>query len=242
MPGLTPSPDLLARGSVWLPQHMIVLAVAGSHLHGTNDERSDWNYRGVYIPPRRYVYGLESSNVFKLRASGETMYAYNLRGFVRLCLACNHNATELLWTPADKHAIHDPLWDKLHDVRRMFLNQKVCRTYGDYSYKQWAHVRMIYERTKVYNPRGAMFLLRLMRMGVEILRDGEVRVARPDADYLLAVKRGDVSMAEVGVEIESLYKTMCALRDASDLPRFVKRSATEDLVMSMISESLERKG
>ena len=242
MPGLMPSPDLFVKASEWLPRHLIVLSLAGSRLHGMDDERSDWNYRGVYIPPRRYVYGLRLTNFFKLCEPGETAYAYNLRYFVRLCLACNHNATELLWTPADKHAVHDPLWDRLHEVRRAFLSRKVFKTYGEYAYRQWAQARMIHERTKVYNPRDAAFLLRLMRMGVEIFRDSEVRVVRPDADYLLAVKRGDVPMNAVGAEIESLYKAMQALRDASSLPLFVRRQTTEELVISMISDSLERNG
>ena len=41
-----------------------------------------------------------------------------------------------------------------------------------------------------YDTKHAMHLVRLLRMGVEILRDGEVIVKRPDAEELLSIRAG----------------------------------------------------
>jgi len=41
-----------------------------------------------------------------------------------------------------------------------------------------------------YDTKHAMHLVRLLRMGVEALRDGEVIVKRPDAEELLAIRNG----------------------------------------------------
>ena len=41
-----------------------------------------------------------------------------------------------------------------------------------------------------YDTKHAMHLVRLLRMGVEALRDGEIIVKRPDAEELLAIRNG----------------------------------------------------
>lgn len=41
-----------------------------------------------------------------------------------------------------------------------------------------------------YDTKHAMHLVRLLRMGVEALRDGEINVKRPDAEELLAIRNG----------------------------------------------------
>lgn len=48
-----------------------------------------------------------------------------------------------------------------------------------------------------YDTKHAMHLVRLMRMGVEILRDGEVVVKRPDAEELLTIRNGAWTYEEV---------------------------------------------
>lgn len=48
-----------------------------------------------------------------------------------------------------------------------------------------------------YDTKHAMHLVRLLRMGVEILRDGEVVVKRSDAEELLAIRNGAWTYEEV---------------------------------------------
>ncbi len=48
-----------------------------------------------------------------------------------------------------------------------------------------------------YDTKHAMHLVRLLRMGVEALRTGEVIVKRPDADELLAIRDGAWSYDEI---------------------------------------------
>lgn len=65
-----------------------------------------------------------------------------------------------------------------------------------------------------YDCKHAMHLMRLLRQGVEILRDGGVNVLRHDAEELLQIRKGEWSydklVAEADLldaEIKSLYKT-----------------------------------
>jgi len=48
-----------------------------------------------------------------------------------------------------------------------------------------------------YDTKHAMHLVRLMRMGVEALREGEIIVKRPDAQELLDIRRGVMTYEEV---------------------------------------------
>ncbi len=48
-----------------------------------------------------------------------------------------------------------------------------------------------------YDTKHAMHLVRLLRMGVEALRDGEIIVKRPDADELLAIRKGAWTYEEI---------------------------------------------
>ena len=51
-------------------------------------------------------------------------------------------------------------------------------------------VRSALEEEHGYDTKHAMHLVRLLRMGVEALRDGEILVRRPDAQELLSIRNG----------------------------------------------------
>lgn len=48
-----------------------------------------------------------------------------------------------------------------------------------------------------YDTKHAMHLCRLLKMGIEILRDGEVKVRRPDAAWLRSIREGALSYQEL---------------------------------------------
>lgn len=57
-----------------------------------------------------------------------------------------------------------------------------------------------------YDTKHAMHLVRLLRMGVEALRDGEIVVKRPDAEELLSIRNGAWTYEEVVKYAESMDK------------------------------------
>jgi hypothetical protein len=57
-----------------------------------------------------------------------------------------------------------------------------------------------------YDTKHAMHLVRLLRMGVEALRDEEIVVKRPDAEELLAIRNGAWTYDEVVAYAESMDK------------------------------------
>jgi predicted nucleotidyltransferase len=84
-------------------------------------------------------------------------------------------------------------------------------------------VRSDLEQKYGYDTKHGMHLVRLMRMGEEILRDGKVIVKRPDADELLSIRNGAWSYEklmtwaeEKDKTLDELYKTSKALPHSPD--------------------------
>lgn len=203
----------------WLQDRTIMLTIAGSRLYGTNMPGSDWDMRGVCVPPRECIYGIRNFEQYHSPESDEVdLCVYSLRKFVSLAAQCNPNIVEILWSPAEYHAFHHPLWDELHAIRDVFLSKIAFKSFSGYAMSQLRKMQASYAKAGAYDTKNAMHLVRLMRMGVEILRDGEVNVVRPDADYLISIRYGEVSLDQVVAEHDALYQRMEILREASLLP------------------------
>lgn len=82
-------------------------------------------------------------------------------------------------------------------------NREVYKTAKEKHTQYWTwkrnrnEVRSELEEQHGYDTKHAMHLVRLLRMGVEALRDGELLVKRPDADELLAIRNGAWTYEEV---------------------------------------------
>jgi len=85
------------------------------------------------------------------------------------------------------------------------------------NYQRWIKernpARAKLERAYLYDSKHAMHLVRILRMGKEILTTGKVIVRRPDAEELLAIRNGKWSFDELleyvenlDIEIEAIYE------------------------------------
>lgn len=79
-------------------------------------------------------------------------------------------------------------------------------------------VRSVLEEKFGYDTKHAMHLVRLLRMGVEVLTDGELHVRRPDAKDLLEIRDGKLSYEEVVKYGEDLDKQVMELVKTTTLP------------------------
>lgn len=115
------------------------------------------------------------------------------------------------------------------DESKAYVKQE--RAYGEAldnwnSFKEWETkrnpARKELEAKYGFDVKHAMHLIRLSRMGVEIIRDGAVLVHRPDAEELKGVLRGEWSYEKVveesqkaNLQMEEFYKKS-PLRDKPD--------------------------
>lgn len=128
------------------------------------------------------------------------------------------NWPEAYWLSAQQKLVHD-----------LGLSEQVAKLIqAEYAYKRavekyqsWLNwrknrnkERAVLEEKSGYDTKHASHLVRLMRMGYEILTEGKVFVKRPDRDEILAIKKGawsyDKVMAyadEMQVKLDEAYKT-----------------------------------
>lgn len=106
------------------------------------------------------------------------------------------------------------------------------------AYRTWKERRNP-ERAKLeqqfgYDTKHAMHLIRLMTMGVEILETSELRVRRPDADELMAIRAGSLSFEELETRAQELEAAMKAALERTALPADVDREAMDRLVFELV--------
>ncbi|MCI0487387.1 MAG: nucleotidyltransferase domain-containing protein [Blastocatellia bacterium] len=85
-----------------------------------------------------------------------------------------------------------------------------------------------------FDSKNAGHLIRLLRMGIEFLVEGELHVARADAEQLLAIKRGEWSLERVKEEAERLFKLAEEAYVRSSLPPKPDSQKAEKLCMEII--------
>ncbi len=84
-----------------------------------------------------------------------------------------------------------------------------------------------------YDTKHAMHLLRLLRMGKEILAQGKVHVLRPDAKWLLEVRDGLLGYEELLELVKQEEAELAELTTHSPLPKAPDGDAAEKLVVEL---------
>jgi hypothetical protein len=84
-----------------------------------------------------------------------------------------------------------------------------------------------------YDTKHAMHLIRLMRMGHEVLQSGELRVRRDDAAELSAIRDGALSYDALLEEATQLQSAMQDAAFSTKLPSGVDEARVDALAFSL---------
>jgi hypothetical protein len=107
------------------------------------------------------------------------------------------------------------------------------------SYQAWKaernRARAELEAKHGYDTKHAMHLVRLMRMGVEILKRGELLVRRPDATELQSIRDGALAFDALLEQTETLRIQMDEAAQKSALPADVDRPVIDALAFEMLT-------
>lgn len=177
-----------------LYDRVIFRCVVGSRAFGLDDERSDTDYRGIYLPTAQMHWSLYG--VPEQFENHETQEHYwELQRFLVLALKANPNVLECLYTPLVEKST--PLADELLQMRSAFLSRLVYQTYNGYVMSQFKKMQSDLRNQGQVKWKQVMHLIRLLISGIHVLEQGFVPV-RVDQhrEQLLAIKRGELAWNE----------------------------------------------
>lgn len=127
----------------------ILLALTGSRLYGIDNPDSDYDYKGICIPPVQYFFGDSHFDQLDSFVDPDCLYPiltntdsqiYNLKKYVHLALLNNPNILELLWIAPEHYVVRTPLADRLIALRELFLSTKVYYSFSGYA---WAQIKKV---------------------------------------------------------------------------------------------------
>lgn len=125
-----------------LEPHLIVLALMGSHSHGTYlppedpDAVDDVDLMGFVVPPLPYHIGLPRWEHWRLQADELDVVIYSLDKAVRLLLKSNPNIVGVLWLRDNEYVHRHATFDLLHARRSIFSSQAAADSFAGYAYDQ----------------------------------------------------------------------------------------------------------
>jgi len=120
--------------------NILFKGVFGSRLYSTNNESSDYDYKGIFLVPiRDCILGGYSRNIniktnteknVKNSAEDSDTELYALQEFIKLALQGQTVAIDMLSTPKDKTLISSPEWEILVANRKRFYTKRMSAFIG----------------------------------------------------------------------------------------------------------------
>lgn len=108
------------------------------------------------------------------------------------------------------------------------------------SYQNWKknrnEKRQVLEAKHGYDTKHAMHLVRLMRMGMEILETGQVHVYRPDREELLAIRNGAWEYDKLVEYAAKCDQDLADLYKVSKLRKQPRRELIDDLCVNLVKD------
>ncbi len=177
-----------------LKKRIIYRCVIGSRAYGLDDDQSDTDRRGFYLPPADLHWSLYG--VPEQLENEETQEAYwEIQKFIVLALKANPNVLECLYSPIVEFAT--PLANELLSMREAFLSKLVFQTYSGYVASQFKKMQTDIRNQGRVKWKHVMHLIRLLISGIDVLREGKVTVDVGEArEQLLTIKRGEITFAD----------------------------------------------
>ncbi len=216
---------------------VIYRCIVGSRAFGLDDEQSDTDRRGIYLPPAELHWSLYGVPEQIENEPAQEAY-WELQKFLVMALKANPNILECLYTPLVEQAT--PLAQELLAMREAFLSRMVYQTYNGYVLSQFKKLSADLRNRGEVKWKHVMHLLRLLQSGITVLRDGYVPVrVEQHRDELLAIKAGQRPWPEVDRWRLELHRQFDAALVATKLPERPNYQRANALLLQARQAALE---
>lgn len=241
------------------PERMILLGYRGSIAHGMyrNPEQhpeaiDDKDLMGVCIAPLSVYWGLDKFEQRERIVKEWDVVVYEVTKMIRLLAVGNPNVLGLLWLEEHHYLTRHPLGARLIEHRDLFVSRQAYHAFVGYAHGQLKRMTHFGDKAFTtgymgakrkalveqhgYDAKNAAHLIRLLRMGIEFLREGRLIVQRPDAPQLMEIKLGHWTLEQVKAEADHLFKRAEAAYDECRWPYEPDRDKLNALSISILQD------
>jgi predicted nucleotidyltransferase len=234
-----------------IEEHLVLKVIAGSRAYGTYNEESDFDMRGVIIPPKEYFFGLGTFEQYSPDPNGphgDVCY-YDIRKFLKLALKGNANILEIFKSPVIKQSIGVTskllnLWPHIvskqiikphigmatNHLKKLKNPNRKCGTKGKAAIE--AHG---------YNTKDAHNVVRVLDQCWEILSTGNLSLPRWNANLLVDIRNGHWSLEEVNEYADFALEAIRKMEDGREecaVPRKPNLKVVEKTLIEIVEEFL----
>ena len=235
----------------WCILHCYRGSISHSMYSPSSDPLSidDKDTMAVCVPPKDYFLGLQnygSRGTREIKRGEWDIVIYEVRKVIGLLAKGNPNVLSMLWVSPKHYIKMTPAGRLLVDNRDLFTGRHVYRSFVGYATSQLHRMEafkfdgyMGAKRKKIveqfgFDVKNGSHLIRLLRMGIEFLNDGQLYVERYDAAQLMDIKRGRWSLEKVKSEAERLFEKAEEAYLNSTLPVEPDREKISELCVEVV--------
>lgn len=238
-------------------RNTILRSRVGSEVLGLSVDGSDRDEMGVCIEPAEYVIGLQHFEQYVHRTQPDGVRSgpgdldltiYGLRKFCSLALKGNPSVLILFFTPVEACTFYSAWSIHLRDQAWAFASKQAGKAFLGYAQQQ--RQRLLGERGQRgvkrpeiveahgFDTKYASHILRLGFQGIEYLQTGKISVPMDpdDADYILAVRRGDYDLNSVLTRAGELEEYLEDLILSSPLPDYPDYKSVNEFLIETYTE------
>ena len=123
------------------PHRLILVSVTGSRAYGTFRPDSDYDYKGVCVPPHEYRMGfLHHFEQLEIKDPIDCTIFDTIK-FIQMAANCNPNILDVLFAHEDDLVVCTPPGKMLRDARQDFLSKKASASFRGYAMSQIQRIR-----------------------------------------------------------------------------------------------------
>jgi uncharacterized protein len=233
--GLGAAPD---EAFATFEPYIVLRSVVGSRAYGLDEEGSDTDRRGIFLPSAPQHWSLAGVPEQIERDDTQETY-WELEKAILLALKANPTVLELLYSPLVETVLAPA--DELLRERHRFVSRLVYQTYNGYVLSQFKKLQGDLRTTGEVRWKHVMHLLRLLLAGIEVLRDGQIPLdVGPHRDRLIAVRRGEVPWADVEEWRRDLHREFDNAYRETTLPERPDYAWADDFLIRARRQMVER--
>ena len=256
----------LIRPPSFIGSNTMYETIMGSVAYGVSSDTSDMDVYGFCIPPKTTIFPHLAGEILgfgrqvqrfevwqqhhvddrdAMRGHGR-MYdlsIYNIVKYFQLCMDCNPNMIDSLFTPVDCVLHSTKVGEMVRDNRKLFLHKGAWHRFKGYSYAQLHKMRSKNAEGKRleliekygYDVKFGYHVIRLLDEVEQIMVEGELDLRR-NREQLKAIRRGDVPEADLVAMAAEKEKALERVYESSTLQHSPDESKIKELLMQCLEE------